>query len=167
MEANTIQARSENSAIMQMLLQQNETMSRFSALLQSGNSQPEMQTWTNMMSDVLRHPDDKTAIEAYEKWFGHSVIHLGIDELLNPIFKHRLERLKSSNSTSVSANCTDTLGINDGGSGNRSQNWVSLRSINPEWLQSPAAGAFSAESFLTKRGLDLLTRFPGFGEFEC
>jgi hypothetical protein len=115
-----------------------------------------------MMNDVLKHPSDEHAIEVYEKWFRNTT-HMKSPELHNPIFRHRLKRLKYANG----ACSLLELGPNDGGAGTRTEGWAALRNVDPNWLQSSAAGFESAEDFLSTKGYCLQTRFPGFGILEC
>jgi hypothetical protein len=175
-EESTIIARSESSTIMQMLADITANMVRtqptreastlgatLPTVQQRAFDESPPQTWQNMMIDVLKHPSDAIAMAVYEKWYGKEVQHLGHDDLLNPIYKHRRARLQFINDTGSNI----TLGPNDGGQGSYASGWISLRNTDPNWLKSPADNAHSAEEFLTSKGLPLQTRFPGFGEWKC
>jgi hypothetical protein len=161
LEESTLAARSESSAIMQMLADITANMVRTQPN-QAPPRQPALGdiSWKVMINDVLKHPSDEHAIEVYKRWFRNTP-HLRSPELFNPIFQHRLNRLQYANGLSTLLE----LGPNDGGSGSRTEGWVG--NVDPKWLQSSAAGFESAEDFLSTKGYNLQTRFPGYGNLEC
>ena len=164
LEESTKAARSESSAILQMLSDITANMVRTnppqSTLPQV--SAPSDMPWKTMIREVLSHPSDDYAIEVYEHWFQHTT-HLRRPDLLNPIFQHRLNRRSYANGSGT----LQALGPNDGGAGSRIFGWSALSNIDHKWLESSAAGFTSAKEFLESKGLSLNSRFPGFGDVEC
>jgi hypothetical protein len=164
LDESTVAARSESSAIMKMLADITANMVRTNPPLATPRPLAPLGdiSWKVMMNDVLKHPSDEHAIEVYERWFRNTT-HMKSPELHNPIFRHRLKRQKYANGTCSLLE----LGSNDGGAGTLTEGWAALRNVDPNWLKSSAAGFESAEDFLTTKGYNLQTRFPGFGILEC